>query len=268
MWERGNFLREIALTLEISIPMVSRRIKYLNLPKRMSFENRESTFWTEEEESRLKQLKKDGKSHAEIAKLLNKTINSVRNKCSKEIIKNPFVKQWTSEEEDSLKTAVAQNKTMYELMALFKRSFFSIWEKLKRLGLSANKNPFVAVNEIDLNHLVTLRLRGVKNGARKRLLEFNLSTEYIINLLYSQNFKCFYTGLLMDLTGRKRGFSLDRIDSTKGYIEGNIVLCLRYVNTMKMDMDVNEFINFCGIIYNNVKLHKDFLSNQRPFGLT
>ena len=39
--------------------------------------------------------------------------------------------------------------------------------------------------------------------------------------------------------------SLDRIDSTKGYIDGNIQWVHKRINTMKMDMSQKDFIDFC-----------------------
>jgi hypothetical protein len=39
--------------------------------------------------------------------------------------------------------------------------------------------------------------------------------------------------------------SLDRIDSSKGYIEGNLQWVHKDVNIMKMDLSQVEFIDYC-----------------------
>ena len=39
--------------------------------------------------------------------------------------------------------------------------------------------------------------------------------------------------------------SVDRVDSNKGYLKDNVVLCCDSVNTMKMKLDTKEFLNIC-----------------------
>ncbi len=46
---------------------------------------------------------------------------------------------------------------------------------------------------------------------------------------------------------------IDRIDSSKGYIQGNVVTCCRTCNVAKMDMDYKEFINHITKIYNHIR---------------
>lgn len=44
---------------------------------------------------------------------------------------------------------------------------------------------------------------------------------------------------------------IDRIDSSKGYIEGNVVTCCEQCNRMKLDYTLKEFLTKIEIIYNN-----------------
>ena len=46
--------------------------------------------------------------------------------------------------------------------------------------------------------------------------------------------------------------SLDRIDSNKGYIKGNVQWVHKDVNTMKMDHTQEEFIKICTMVANHV----------------
>ena len=45
--------------------------------------------------------------------------------------------------------------------------------------------------------------------------------------------------------------SVDRIDSTKGYLQDNIQLVCMAVNQMKNDLEINELIYFCKQIIKN-----------------
>jgi len=48
--------------------------------------------------------------------------------------------------------------------------------------------------------------------------------------------------------------SIDRIDSSKGYIIGNIVLCRWVINRMKNDLSNSYFLETISEIYKNFKL--------------
>ena len=45
--------------------------------------------------------------------------------------------------------------------------------------------------------------------------------------------------------------SLDRIDSSKGYIEGNVAWCLLDINFMKQALDLNRFKHLCALVTNH-----------------
>ncbi len=48
-----------------------------------------------------------------------------------------------------------------------------------------------------------------------------------------------------DTTRNYDNISIDRVDSSKGYIEGNIVLCKLIINQMKSDLVLDNFLNIC-----------------------
>lgn len=97
----------------------------------------------------------------------------------------------------------------------------------------------------------TVILRARK-GAESRGIEFNITAEYANSILESQNNKCALTGLDLIIPNRvddfKKGIgtaSIDRIDSSKGYIEGNIQWVHKDINFMKNDYNQNYFIEMC-----------------------
>jgi hypothetical protein len=86
-------------------------------------------------------------------------------------------------------------------------------------------------------------------AANSRNIEFNITIEYAWNLFLQQDRKCFYSGDTLMLTPRnkegKRTASLDRLDSSKGYIVDNVVWCRKDINIMKMKMSHEKFIETC-----------------------
>jgi hypothetical protein len=45
--------------------------------------------------------------------------------------------------------------------------------------------------------------------------------------------------------------SIDRIDSKKGYVEGNVCLCGKEINLFKKAYPVDKFVNWCRLIAKN-----------------
>lgn len=84
---------------------------------------------------------------------------------------------------------------------------------------------------------------------RNKVLEYNLTLEYIKELLLKQEYKDYYTGQVPE---NYEDYSIDRIDSNLGYIEGNIVITTNRVNAMKNDMSIEEFKKLISNIYKNI----------------
>lgn len=84
-----------------------------------------------------------------------------------------------------------------------------------------------------------------------------LSKEFLCDLYYRQKGLCAISGISMthEQSGGKcpSNISIDRIDSTKGYIEGNVQLVCSLVNTMKMQYTKEELLFWCRAIVDNNK---------------
>lgn len=93
----------------------------------------------------------------------------------------------------------------------------------------------------------------IKSRANKRELDFNVSMEYLWNLYIAQDKKCAITG---DKIESIKDASLDRIDSTIGYIEGNVQWVTKQANLSKHVMTMPELIKFCKKVLNH--------ANQQP----
>lgn len=99
--------------------------------------------------------------------------------------------------------------------------------------------------------------------AKKRNIVFdqeNVTIKYLWELLQKQNFTCPLSGIHIYLRGEDKTIpltdngnpryelfnaSLDRIDSSKGYIVGNVQWVHRKVNMMKNNLSEKEFLEFC-----------------------
>lgn len=112
--------------------------------------------------------------------------------------------------------------------------------------MSYPKNP--------LNHIPLRFFNKIKKCAKSRNIPFNVSIEYLQTLFDSQNYKCALSGIDIYIeTSRIKTASLDRIDSSKGYIEGNVQWVHKDINNMKMGLDENSFIFYCKKISRNLK---------------
>ena len=94
-------------------------------------------------------------------------------------------------------------------------------------------------------------------NAKKRFKEFNLTLEDLKQIWEQQNGICPYTGLKLYLpTWNKKGSceqlwcraSLDRIDSSKGYVVGNVQFISTPINFMKSTMSDLETKQYLKLI--------------------
>lgn len=94
----------------------------------------------------------------------------------------------------------------------------------------------------------------IQSQAQMREFNFTINQEYAWNLFLKQCRKCAITGVDIVLTSRhtkpkiKQTASLDRIDNTKGYIEGNVQWVHWRINNMKSNMTQLDFINWCKLV--------------------
>jgi len=103
--------------------------------------------------------------------------------------------------------------------------------------------------EISSTHWSSIKA-SCKRG-KTRVIEFNITIEYAWKLFIQQDKKCALSDI--DIFFEKDGMttaSLDRIDSSKGYVEGNVQWVHKDVNIMKHHYDQNYFIKICKKIAN------------------
>lgn len=95
----------------------------------------------------------------------------------------------------------------------------------------------------------------LRNCKRRFRYNINIDLQYLENLWNEQKGLCVYTNIPLKLnTHLKRvkdyryTASLDRIDSTKGYIKGNVQFVSACINYMKNNLTHDQTIEFINLI--------------------
>lgn len=87
----------------------------------------------------------------------------------------------------------------------------------------------------------------LKNRAKAKKLDFNVTYKDLLTLYQQQSGKCHYSDLPLKIYKKGENIkishdtlSVDRIDSSKGYTLENIVLCLNCINMLKAHHNLND----------------------------
>lgn len=121
----------------------------------------------------------------------------------------------------------------------------------KSCGCLLSKTTYVSKHIIRV--WFTQQKLGAKRGSRN--FEFSITPEYLDTVWEKQNGKCALSNTQITLpknskeqSDHKYTASLDRIDSKKGYIEGNVQFIHKSLNRMKWNMSEPLFIEWCHTI--------------------
>jgi hypothetical protein len=127
--------------------------------------------------------------------------------------------------------------------------------KPKKINQSKPKLAFLQ-ESTEINDLeVAKKMLKIYQSAADRKLEFNLSFESVKKLLSYQT--CYYTNRKFEDEGNYSR-SFDRVDSAKGYIEGNVVACTVDINGKKSNLSFEEI----ECIYKKISPFKE--KSQKP----
>ncbi len=96
-------------------------------------------------------------------------------------------------------------------------------------------------------------------SAKRRNIPFKVSVKDMWELFLKQDRKCALSGESLHFSpkqewGSKTNASLDRIDSSKGYVKGNVQWVTKNVNIAKQSMTQNEFIRVCELVTEHMGL--------------
>jgi hypothetical protein len=91
-------------------------------------------------------------------------------------------------------------------------------------------------------------VRGAAGEKSRKPISFDVTIEFLADLLDNkQNGLCAYTGLPISI--RSGTASVDRKDSSKGYIEGNVHWVHKDINMMKRHYTEEYFFYLCSLVH-------------------
>jgi hypothetical protein len=116
----------------------------------------------------------------------------------------------------------------------------------------SSKNQKVRHYAGGIDYHLSYIMRGVRQRARKTDVECEIDAEFLKMLLKKQNGLCAISKTpLTFLKGQGHiptNASVDRIDSGKGYTKDNVQLVAHQINTMKSNLSINQFIDWCELV--------------------
>lgn len=126
------------------------------------------------------------------------------------------------------------------------------WARQNKERVAARDKARLKTLDGKLTSLIINSRNRIKTGAKKlRSLEHNIDTAYLKGLWELQDGLCAVSGMPMVISASHNtpefalSISLDRIDSSVGYVEGNVQLVCTGVNIMKNTMSMAQFVEFC-----------------------
>ena len=104
-----------------------------------------------------------------------------------------------------------------------------------------------------LLEMLNMRLKDSKSNAKGRTGpagRHTIGINYLIKLFIKSKGRCALSGRAFDYIKKSEdNASLDRIDSSKGYIYGNLQFVTKRVNLGKRNQSDPEFREWCGDVY-------------------
>jgi hypothetical protein len=181
---------------------------------------------------------------AQIARMIEISYNSVKNILEKNGRKSNLV-QHTIDLISESEARCFKCKTIQSIKNFCLIHKGSLYECRTSICNSCRKNRNYNMLNSDLEKYLTYRYRSLKRTAKERNIELNFSKKNFIEQYTSQSGKCFYSDeeMICEIGNGKQNrnvLSVDRVDTNKGYIYGNVVFCTYRINSIKNDLSLEE----------------------------
>lgn len=114
------------------------------------------------------------------------------------------------------------------------------------------RNKIYRSNNTNLTRACKRVFSYINRRGRVKSIEVEIDYIFIMNLYESQKGLCAYTKEKLELgSGKHNTLSVDRIDSSLGYLKNNVVLTTWQVNNCKQSLSLKEFRDLCRKIIQN-----------------
>lgn len=254
LYYQGYTLRQIGDNLDITREMVSGIMQRKRVRKRRKFEITSMKGYDDELIEKVRVMFLEEKlSQRAIAKIIGIRYTVVRDICeSRGFIRSA---KWTADQYRTMVELLEKGESVAKISAVIGRGENGIITKAYSFNLHTR---FPQINEArrirnatrySIDSLIRLRIKTSKRSATVRGLGFDIDFAYVKRIYQNQEGKCFYTGeMLTTASNDDTCLSIDRVDSSYGYMKGNIVLSGWHANRMKQDLPLSEYVRLCGVI--------------------
>lgn len=243
--EKRNHV-EIAAEFGCHISAISGKLSQLRV------KSKNINYFTDEDRQTLIQLFNEGRSIHYIAKIIGRGAPYLC-RIAKDMGLITLKSKLIQEQLELKKEGKRKCRTCNKILP-YSWEYFRTRSMCKYCGNILRKGRYQSdMSNLTVEKLLKLRFRSAKGRASSKGVEFDIDELYLKEVYDKQNGMCFYSGIKMEIavkgyTDNMNTLSVDRIDSDKGYIKGNIVLCCDFVNTMKMKFTTSEFLKMCKVI--------------------
>lgn len=175
-----------------------------------------------------------------IKKTSNELYNNINIKCQCKLKNNDII---------NIINLYENNSSINKISKIYKINC----KKIKNILLENNIK--IRLNNSNIKNDIPGIIWGqIIRGAKQRKLDITINQKYIMDILISQKWICALSGekLTFPKKGQKKNnftASLDRIDSSKGYIEGNVQWVHKEINFMKQELSEDRFFELCKNVY-------------------
>lgn len=250
MYLSGMTLTEISNIIGCSLDTISRRLRKrgieINNHKKAKINKSDVVSYYQTNQSLKKTCAKFNLSGGTVRSIIVNSLEKV----------NLRAKNWNKENDSKIVELYLSGLSAEEIGNMYGFCHTSILRHLQRLNVvkrkTSNKIYFGIPDQI---------FKRIEKSAINRGYDFNLTKRYLDTLFLKQQKKCAISGVDIyqprDYTELSTGVgtaSLDRIDSSKGYINGNVQWVHKTVNIMKGSMTDIELLNWCKLISSHSSL--------------
>mgnify|MGYP001580854969 CR=1 FL=1 len=185
-----------------------------------------------------------------LTRLPNRSLKAVKMRAHE--LRLHFEKKWSEEEYQVLREHYPTKGQAVVAMRLG-RTRSSVKCAASRLGLKVNSDTWQALSDNNAykgcQDISQTHWKAMRNSAVQRNIDFDITIERAWEIYESQGRLCALSGLpiefAFDRFAKNGTASLDRIDSSEGYVEGNVQWVHKHINLMKWKLPQQDFINYC-----------------------